>query len=56
MEAQGYELIDDTTNTYKHKDTGKEVNVNRVGGGMPGEEVKDEVEVWSDEYIRELEI
>jgi hypothetical protein len=56
MKSQGYELEDGTTHRYKHKTTGKEVNVNRVGGGMPGQKTSNGVEVWSDEYLRELEI
>lgn len=55
MEKQGYKLDDSATNTFINEE-GKKVNVNRVGGGAPGEKTKDGVEIWSDEYLADLEL
>ena len=62
MKARGYELIDGNKNWYKNKVTGKYVNVDSVGGGVAGEEVKKKtvngeevsMETWSNEYVRDL--
>lgn len=62
MKARGYELVDGNKNWYKNSVTGKYVNVDSVGGGVAGEEVKKKtvngeevtMETWSNEYVRDL--
>lgn len=61
MEQQGYELVDELRNIYHNKNTGKYVNVDKVGNAdstktstrkVNGEKV--EVLQWSDEYVRDM--
>lgn len=61
MEQQGYELVDELRNIYFNKNTGKYVNVDKVGNAdstktstrkVNGEKV--EVLQWSDEYVRDM--
>ena len=62
MKARGYELIDADKNWYKNNVTGKYVNVDSVGGGVAGEEIKEKtvngekvkMETWSNEYVKDL--
>lgn len=62
MKARGYELIDKDKNWYKNNVTGKYVNVDSVGGGVAGEEIKEKtvngekvkMETWSNEYVKDL--